>query len=435
MSRGTSAAGRAAKVIGMTGGVSGSYIGYLLQSLFLDDDARATKLKGVRSKAARRVADELGTMRGPLMKLGQTLSIQGMLPPEIIEELADLQMSAPGMHYSLVRAQMKAALGDYPENIFKSFEPKPFAAASLGQVHHAVTKAGAKVVVKVQYPDIAAAIRNDFRLLRTAALPAGLSKHIPAGLIDELETQIAAETDYRREAANIAFFRAALADQTIVAMPEVYEEYSAERVLTMSPVAGDHLEAFLAKRPTQAARDRVGTNLMKLFFHQLLHVGAFHADPHWGNYLLQRDGTIGLIDFGCVKYVQPAFVENLRRLFLYPGPRDSAEFRRLLDERYALLKGSITPRATEALVQFSQNFYGKVYPPGIESDDVAFDFSDEACIRDFTRECNRIVRAKGMLPEYVFLGRTEAGLYQMLHRLGARVHTSRIVRPYITPPS
>jgi predicted unusual protein kinase regulating ubiquinone biosynthesis (AarF/ABC1/UbiB family) len=432
MAERASGARRAAKVIGMTGGVSGSYIGYLVQSLFLDEEQKDAKLRSVHARTARRISDELGMMRGPLMKLGQTLSIQtGLLPEEVVQELATLQMKAPGMHASLVRVQVKASLGDYPESIFRTFDPVPFAAASLGQVHHAVTKGGRKVVVKVQYPDIAAAIRNDFRMLRTVALPAGLSRHIPAGLIDELEQQIQAETDYRREADNITFFRKAFAASPWVEIPEVHAKYSSDRVITMSPLEGVHLEQFLARNPSQQLRYRAGAHIMEMFYLQLLHLGAFHADPHWGNYLFQDNGRIGLLDFGCVKYAPREFVENLRRIFLYPGPRDSAEFRRLLDERYAMQRGQVRRRARESLVEFAQNFYGKVYPPDPATDNVPFDFGNAEVLQDFMRESAKLARSKGVLPDYIFLGRAEAGLYQTLHRLRARVHTSRIVRQYI----
>src|SRR5438874_12416611 len=114
-------------------------------------------------------------------------------------------MEAPGMHPSLVRVQVKQSLGGEPEEIFKQFTPEPFAAASLGQVHHAVTREGQRVAVKIQYPGIRRAIKNDFSLFRTFSKPAQASGHIPKSAIDEIEKQIVAETDCLREADNIEF--------------------------------------------------------------------------------------------------------------------------------------------------------------------------------------------------------------------------------------
>ncbi len=263
------------------------------------------------------------------------------------------------------------------------------------------------------------------------SLPAQLAKYLPANIIDELQQQILAETDYGREADNLTLFRKELKTLEFVEIPRAYRKLSADKVLTMSLLRGDHLDAFLAARPSQRLRDLVGSRLLELYYCQLLGMGAFHADPHWGNYLFRGDGSIGVVDFGCVKFVPPAFVANLRAIFLYPGPRDSADFRRLLDERYSLYVRPLGAQTRRALVRFSDNFFGKVYPPDPEDGKRPFDFGDIAFLRDYMRESANLVRAKGALPEYVFLARAESGLYQTLYRLRARVHTSQIVRKYL----
>src|SRR2546423_5677399 len=171
---------RAFSMASMGAGIAGSYFGYLLQRVFLGEVKGKIKLKSTHVRAARRMADEMQALRGPAMKLGQMLSLQtGVLPDEILAELATLQMEAPGMHPSLVRVQVKRSLGGQPEEIFKEFTPEPFAAASLGQVHRAVTRDGEHVAVKVQYPGIQQAITNDFRLFRAVTKPAQASGHIP----------------------------------------------------------------------------------------------------------------------------------------------------------------------------------------------------------------------------------------------------------------
>src|SRR5436853_2300349 len=137
------ATGRAFSVAWTGAGLAGSYFGYLLQRIFLGEAKGKIKLKSRHVRAARRMADAMQALRGPAMKLGQMLSLQtGVLPDEVLSELASLQMEAPGMHPSLVRIQIKAGLGREPEEIFRQFTAEPFAAASLGQVHHAVSPKG-----------------------------------------------------------------------------------------------------------------------------------------------------------------------------------------------------------------------------------------------------------------------------------------------------
>src|SRR6267143_799238 len=366
---------RALGIASMGAGIAGSYLGYALQRAFLGKAQSKAKLKSTHTRAARRMRDELQSLRGAAMKIGQTLSLQtGTLPDETLAELATLQMSAPGMHPSLVRVQVKRSLGREPEEIFKSFAPDPFAAASLGQVHHAVTRDGKRAAVKIQYPGIRQTIENDFRLVRAVSKPAQASGHIPKTAIDEVEQQILAETDYRREAENIEFFAKQLAPLSFFRVPRVFPEYSSDKVLTMSLMTGRHLEDFLARRPSQKLRNELGTHLFELFYFQVLKIEALHADPHWGNYLFNEDAGISLVDFGCVKYLSPESVAYLRSVFLYPGSTGSADFRRLLEAYYEQVGEKLLPGARRALIRFADNFYRKVYPPNPEKE--LFDFGD-----------------------------------------------------------
>src|SRR5882762_125877 len=329
--------GRALSMASMGAGIAGSYAGYLLQRVFLGEADSKIKLKSTHSRAARRMRDEMKALRGPAMKIGQTLSLQtGILPDEILAELATLQMEAPGMHPSLVRVQVKGSLGRDPEEIFKHFTAEPFAAASLGQVHHAATREGQRVAVKIQYPGIRQAIENDFTLFRTFSKPAQASGYIPKSAIDEIEEQIIAETDYQREADNIEFLADHLAPLSFVKVPRVFREYSSDKVLTMSLMTGRHLEDFLAQHPSQRLRNQLGAHLFELFHFQVYKIEALHADPHWGNYLFNDDAGISLVDFGCVKYLSSESAAYLRSVCLYPGSTGSADFRRLLEKHYAL---------------------------------------------------------------------------------------------------
>lgn len=422
---------RALGVVSMGAGIAGSYMGYLVQRAFVGKATGERKLKAAHTRAARRIRDEMQELRGPLMKVGQMLSLQtNMLPEETLAELSKLQREAPGMHPALVRVQIKRSLGREPEEIFKSFSAEPFAAASLGQVHHAVARDGERLAVKVQYPGIRQAIENDFALLRTVSKPAQVSGHVPRTSIDEVEAQILAETDYGREADHLDFFARSLAPLAFVQIPRVVRSCSSDKVLTMSLLAGRHIDDFLARSPSQKIRDQLGARLFELFYFQVLQLGVIHADPHWGNYLFTDDAGIGLVDFGCVKHLRPEIVAYLRSVSLYTGATDSAEFRRLLERPHEQLGAKLLPATRRAFIAFVENFYRQVYPP-VPDKRPLFDFGDAAFLRDYVQAGRNFLRAKGLLAEFIFLVRAEMGLYHTLHRLKARVPTSQIVRKYL----
>lgn len=256
---------------------------------------------------------------------------------------------------------------------------------------------------------------------------------MPKAALDEIEQQILAETDYEREADNIEFFARQLAPLSYVKVPRTYRAYSSDKVLTMSLVKGKHLDDFLAQRPSQRLRNELGARLFELFYYQVLQVEALHADPHWGNYLFEDDGTIGLVDFGCTKYLRPETAEYFRNVFLYPGSTGSQGFRRLLDEYYEAIGTELPAHTRRALIRFAENFYRKVYPP--ETKKVLFDFADKKFLEDYLRESTNLFRTKGVVPDVIFMARGEIGLYHTLHRLQARVPTSDIVRKYLTKSS
>jgi len=172
----------------------------------------------------------------------------------------------------------------------------------------------------------------------------------------------------------------------------------------------------------------VGSRLLELFYFQVLHLETLHADPHWGNYLFNDAGTIGLVDFGCVKHLGSEIVGGLRKSFLYPGRADSPEFRAIIQEQFAGPGRTLTSGARRAIIDFSERFYKKVYPPDPKEAEQPFDFSDSGFLRDYLRAASDLTRARGTPPHYIFLARAEIGLYTTLHRLKARVRTSAILR-------
>lgn len=405
--------------------LAGSYLGYQVQNMFLGETERPQRKARFQQNASRQVREELGALKGPAMKLGQIVSLcSGFVRPEVLEELANLQMRAPGMHASLARAQFRSALGKYPEELFREFDPEPFAAASLGQVHRGVTRAGAKVAIKIQYPAIRSAIENDFKLLKSVTLPGQLTGHIPADLLAELERGILEETDYLHEAQNLEFFRKELANFAYLTIPRVYPELSGGRVLTMSFIEGVSLRDFLRGKPSPALRDLVGDRLAEMYYTQLHRLKALHADQHPGNFLFQPDGRIGLVDFGCVKRLRNDETKIINGLLHRSWRQGEGEARQFLK----LLYGSQVPyRRARKLLPLAENSADFLFPQG-PSANPAVNFADPELLKLAANNSKRILSDKLMPAEYVFVSRAEAGLCHLLHELGARVNIESVWR-------
>ena len=408
----------------------GCYAGYQAQNLLFGESTRAQRQARFHQKASRRVRDELAALKGPAMKLGQLLSMQtGMLPEEALQELATLQMRAPGMHASLARAQFKSSLGKYPEEMFREFDPDPFAAASLGQVHRAVTRDGEKAAVKIQYPAIRSAIENDFKLLRSATLPGQLSGHVPAALLDEIQRGVLEETDYLREADNLEFFGKGLSGLEYVAVPRVRRELTTDRVLTMSHIEGGTLSDLLKRKPSQAFRDLLGARLIEMYETQIQRLKALHADHHPGNYLFQPDGRVGLVDFGCVKRITFDVLE-LRRCYRHRTWRESeASARRFL----ALAYGRSVPYArARKILPITEKWCDAFYPQDVTAD-IVIDFRGDSKLDSKLREIRqqmrkRLLQDKLIDPEFAFVIRADLGLHYLLRELGAKVNISEVWR-------
>ena len=416
--------------LGLT--LTGSYLGYQAQNIFLGEAEKTQRREEFQRNASRRVRKELENLKGPIMKLGQILSTQShAVPEEMIAELANLQMRAPGMHPTLARVQFKAACGKYPEEVFREFEREAFAAASLGQVHRAVTKRGDRVAVKIQYPAIRQAIENDFKLLRSATLPGRITGHAPVSVLNEIERGMLEETDYAREAENLDFFRAGLARLPYVTIPKPHRDLSTDRVLTMSFIGGLEAGKFLAGKPSQELRDLIGARLLELYYVQIHFLNALHADHHPGNYLFGPDGQIGLVDFGCVKRLSFDVVELSRCCIerAWSQGRDEAErvMRIIWGREVPFKKG----RQMLACVEEATDV---LFPRAATQAGLMVNFGEPKLLKLFTRNLTQAVRSKLTNPEFAFLSRAELGLYSLLHQLRARVNATEIWQRVTDPP-
>jgi predicted unusual protein kinase regulating ubiquinone biosynthesis (AarF/ABC1/UbiB family) len=304
---------RYAQVTGAVGGLAARLAGARYLGLDLDQARHASDL---------RVA--LGGLKGPLMKVVQLLStIPNALPSDYVRELGQLQANAPSMGWSFVKRRMAAELGPGWERRFRSFTHHAEHAASLGQVHRAVAHDGLALAAKLQYPDMRSVVEADLAQLRIVlALYERYDKAVSTKqILTELSERLREELDYRREARHMALYGLMLAAEDDVHVPQPIESLSTDRLLAMTWLEGVPLADL--ERAGASERNRAAYNLFRAWYVPFYFYGAIHGDPHLGNYTARPDGSINLLDFGCIRIFEPSFVGAV--IDLYTALRDGDE--------------------------------------------------------------------------------------------------------------
>ncbi len=312
----TSRVGRFARVARMASGVAGGMLAEGTRQLRAGKRPRARDMLMTPANA-RRVADQLATMRGAAMKVGQILSMDAgdFLPRELADILARLRADARYMPPGQLDKVMTDAYGEDWEAVFYGFQHRPLAAASIGQVHRAVSPDGREIVLKVQYPGVAGSIDADVDNIAALLRVSGLlpTEFNIQPLLDDAKAQLKDEADYNKEAEFLAAFGDLLAGDERFLVPEVLPDLTRQTVLAMTYVSGDPIES-IADLP-QEERDAVMTSLVELMFRELFELRMVQTDPNFANYQYNRaSGKIVLLDFGATRRFKAGFANAYRSL-------------------------------------------------------------------------------------------------------------------------
>ena len=403
-----------------------AYLALWIRRWFSDAEASKRRLMETNLRVALKTFHRLGYLRGAMTKLGQAAgNLPGILPGQVADTLDRLHFEAPPMHYALIREVVRNEFGKESEELFLSFEKEAFAAASLGQVHRARLKSGEPVAVKIQYPGIARTIDADFRNLSALVLPLRLGKDWESvkAQFEEVRRMLNQEVDYLQEAESQGLARELFRPEDGIVVPRVYPEYSGKRVLTTDYLQGLHLQDYLATNPTQASRNAFGT---KIYISWMRMYYAFmpYVDPHPGNYLFLSDGSLGLIDFGCVQHYGPEERELVRMAdkMAYEDPSIIRE----VVQRACGITG--TDPELEGYVRMMEESLDWMMEPVRQPG--AFDFGDEAHFQRGVDWFTRVVRKRHLRahPMYVYWNRTVFGFKALLYRLRAQVDVHAVVR-------
>lgn len=384
-------------------------------------------------RTAERYVELLGHSKGVLMKAGQLMSMvdaaavgAGELTP-YQRALTRLQADAPPMDPALARRMLETELGRPVGELFAEFSSEPMAAASIGQVHRAVLHDGRQVAVKIQYPGVAQAIRDDLsntELLSTVfRFAAGAAGTLGAALPDigeaaaEISARISEELDYRQEAAHIAAFGELYRGHPFIRVPEVIPEASADRVLTMTYLDG--LDWAAAQDADQELKDVWAEVISRFLTGSYRHANLFHADPHPGNYRFGTDGTVGFLDFGCVKVLTEHTRQMIVTMLQAAMNRRKDELRTSMVESGFFLADS-TLTADEAFEWYAGIIHELLGPQPAA-------YTEEASARAIeflidVRAADHPMRRMSVPPDFVFFSRLNLSMNAIFTALRATFH-------------
>jgi predicted unusual protein kinase regulating ubiquinone biosynthesis (AarF/ABC1/UbiB family) len=381
-------------------------------------------------RTAERYTELLGHSKGVLMKAGQIFSMvdasslgNGELSP-YQAALSRLQAEAPPMDPALAKEVLQAELDRPVGEVFAEFSNEPMAAASIGQVHRAVLPDNRQVAVKIQYPGVAEAIRDDLAntellttVFRFASSVSGTTMPDLCQATREISARIFEELDYRHEAANITAFSELYRGHPFIRVPEVVAEASADRVLTMTYLDG--LDWTAAQRAGQELKNTWAEVILRFAVGSYRHANLFNADPHPGNYCFGTDGTVGFVDFGCVKVLP----ERQRYTFLamfraaLEGRKD--DLHHLMDE-LGYFAGGSTLSAGEAYKWMAELIYELLAPQPVTYTPDTSKRTIDALID--IRSADHPVRRMSTPDDLFFLSRINLGLNEICAALGATIY-------------
>ncbi len=374
------------------------------------------------------IYDSLSEMKGSVLKLAQMLSMdKGVLPKEYVDKFSLAQFNTPPLSGPLVSKVFRNSFNKSPNELFDTFEMKATHAASIGQVHKA-TKDGKTFAVKIQYPGVADSIKSDINLVKPFAvrlfnLPAkDLDKYL-----DEVKSKLLEETNYHLELAQSREIAAACSHIPHISFPTYFPEYSSEKILTMSWMEGEHLKDFLETNPSQEIRNQIGQAMWDFYIFQCHQLKKLHADPHPGNFLLQEDGTLVVIDFGCVKEIPADFHQSFFSIVIPEIFNNPTAYDYHLENLEMIKNGE-----TEEKKQLFKSLYKEMLQlTSMPFRSETFDFGDPSymqMIYDFGDKVANMEEIKSDIEprgsrHFIYVNRTFFGLYSLLGDIKANITT------------
>lgn len=418
--------------IGASSRLAAHKIGNLLSS----EESSGPRLQQLLLSQVKALAEELGQLKGSVMKVGQMLSMYGehFLPPEVNSILKSLQYQSPPLQWSAIKKVLLAELGKEKLELLE-IEHTPLASASLGQVHLATIKStGDRIALKIQYPGVAKAIESDLRTLRGVFGMAQLLPRIPQldEIFDEVKEMLWQEVDYRKELGYTDYFRNAFREDSRIIVPKTYPHFSTSKVLATSYEQGLAVDSKEVAELSQERRNRLGEIALEVYYQELFKLGQVQTDPHLGNYKIRIDDQGSndqfiLLDFGALRIFDEHFLDHYRKMVKASVENDKTS---LLKEA-EILKFSAPEDEKKLQDIFAEFCFAMVEPFTLNTD---YDFKESDLPKRLTKKVGEILTSfKLRQPprEVVFLDRKTGGVFVFLSVLRAKLNGRPLLDKYL----
>jgi predicted unusual protein kinase regulating ubiquinone biosynthesis (AarF/ABC1/UbiB family) len=382
-----------------------------------------------------RITQQLAQLRGAAMKVGQLISMDtgDFMPAELTQIMARLREDAD----SMPEAQLKRVLAkqwpvNWPQS-FKSFDMRPIAAASIGQVHRAQLIDGRNLAIKVQYPGVARSIDSDVENIGVLIKLSGLlpKRFELAPYLKEVRDQLHGETNYAAEAAHLSLFYELLSDVPHFVVPSFDEEWSTPSILAMEYVPGISIEEM--GRFSQKERDQVAKHLIVLMLQELFEFGVMQTDPNFANYRYQPDtGNIILLDFGATREITPNVTDQYRQLIRAGLINDDAAMIEIA-HKIGFFNSEVSAAHRGQIVDMMRLVFKALVA------NQPFEFSDQTVAKQLQTMGFTLIE-DGFIPpplpiEVLLLHRKIAGIFLLCARLSASVDVADLLRQYVIEKS
>ncbi|WP_114750084.1 ABC1 kinase family protein [Pleomorphovibrio marinus] len=417
---------RAAKFIRTGAKVGGNYVKHYAKRVV---NPQLSKDE-LHTSNATDIYDSLSELKGSALKVAQMMAMdKNMLPRAYQDKFTMAQYSAPPLSFPLVVKTFRQYFGAGPESLFDTFTPSAVNAASIGQVHKA-TKGDKAYAVKIQYPGVASSVSSDLKLVRPFALRLlNMNERELDHYMEEVEERLLEETDYKLEVRRSKEISQACSHILNLTFPTYYEDLSSPRIITMDWMDGLHLREWLQTQPKQEERNAIGQALWDFYHYQVHVLKQVHADPHPGNFIIQNEGKLAVIDFGCVKVIPEDFYTGYFSLI----KRDLLIREDELNQIFYDLE-FVSDKDTEEEKKYFKGVFKEMIsllgkPFHVDS----FDFADDSYFQQIFQLGDRISNEKMFRKSKqargsrhgLYINRTYFGLYNLLNQLQAEIETTK----------